>query len=80
MLVRNKHIEYCSRVSSRFKESKIEHALRSFVPEIALVLFWYLVFFPGRMSVDSALTLDLIQAGKTTSTHEKGFNIAVLDN
>ncbi len=71
MLARNKQRDYYPRVRShmpRFKKNRKEHALRSFVPEIALVLFWYLVFFPGRMSVDSALTLDLIQAGKSTST------------
>jgi hypothetical protein len=46
----------------------LAHRLKSFVPDIFIVLFWYLVFLPGRMSVDSASTLSLIQQGGSTST------------
>jgi len=42
--------------------------LKTFVPDILIVLFWYLVFLPGRMSVDSQSTLSLIRQGGETST------------
>jgi len=42
--------------------------LKTFVPDILIVSFWYLVFFPGRMSVDSQSTLSLIRQGGEASS------------
>jgi hypothetical protein len=42
--------------------------LKTFVPDILVVSFWYLVFLPGRMSVDSQSTLNLIRQGGEAST------------
>jgi hypothetical protein len=53
---------------NQLKESMLASRLKSNVPDFLIVLFWYLVFLPGRMSVDSASTLEVIQQGESTST------------
>lgn len=53
---------------NQLNKSMFAARLKSFVPDFLIVLFWYLVFLPGRMSVDSASTFGLIQQGESTST------------
>ncbi len=55
-------------LENQLNNSALIKRLKPFVPDIFIVFFWYLVFFPGnRMSVDSASTLDAIQQGESTS-------------
>lgn len=41
-------------------------SLKSFAPEISLLVFWYLAMFPGRVGYDTKISLELLRSGGST--------------
>lgn len=50
-----------------FAAPKLRHSIKSHLPEIIFLVTYYLALFPGRISNDAEVSIQLMNAGKSTS-------------